>query len=351
MLLKIPGHEIKQALRLSSSVVNLRSPKEVYQCVLVTAKNGQATFHSTNGEIHAAYSVTAEGEGEFILHSQKFASVCADTGDGDILFEMKDGVNLSIKIGKSVFKFATENPKLFPRFQNGLYDRCTIEASLLRKAIECTSYATTNAGGTYSLEGVFFNCVDGQLELAAFDDRRLSIFSTGVQCSDVESIVPSKAVAVIKGILTDEKATIGCDQNRIKVTCGKGVIVANALAGRFPKYRKLAEMFEDVVGATFNKADLVRAFRQVSVVCSEDSLFCDVECKDGKMFVSKQEHGREFKTDFEAVNQGDDFQCSVNASYMLQCISPLADIIEIGCKDGMMVVRQGQFEGSIGGKK
>jgi DNA polymerase III sliding clamp (beta) subunit (PCNA family) len=351
MLLRIPSHEIKQALKISSSVVNPRSPKEVLQCVLVTAKDGQAVFHSTGGDVHAAYSVACQGEGEFILHAKKFSSVCTDAGDDDILFEMKDGKNLTIKLGKSHFKFATEDPRTFPRFQNDLYDRCTIEASLLRKAIECTSYACSNAGGSYSLEGVFFNTKGGQLDLAASDGRRVSVFSTGAECADIEAIVPSKAVAVIRSLLGDETATIGCDDNRIKVSCGKGVVVANLLAGRFLKYQILLDKLNGGNGTTFFRADLLRVFRQVGVICSDESMFCDVVCKEGKLLVSKRAEGREFDTDIDAINQGDDFKCTVNASFVTQAISPLGETIELGARDGIMTVKQGQFQGTIGGQK
>jgi DNA polymerase-3 subunit beta len=348
--MKIEAKALKKALSLSSSVINARSPSSILQCVLISSADGNALVHATTTETSSVYSIPSEGSGKFAIPVKQLATICSNAGDEDItITEGNNGAN--IKVGRASFKLPTEDPAKFPVNNVEMFDKCSVPSDVLKQAIERTIYAVDIGSGRYALEGVRFASEDSQLVLEAFDGNRFSIAYTSAECERMEALVPANAVGVIRHILSDETAYIASTENAIRVTCGPCKVTANLLNGKFPKLRNALKYTKDCVFSSYNRDDMLLAVKQASVVCSEESKGIELRAKDGVLSFKAGSDGREFVTEIDSVNQGDDFEVKVSSQYLMQILSPLDDVVQMVVNQGYTFIRQEGFEAGIAGMK
>lgn len=355
---------ILDGLKMVAKAAPSRSPKPILQNILCRAGDGSVALYATDSEIGVQWrtsNVTIDESGDVLFPASLIVSIIDGAPDGRISMETS-GQCVVIKSISSEFELPIVDPTEFPI---GFADQgkvveescgsITIESGLLKSAIQRTIFATDDNNSRFALEGI---CVDFQpsdnvLNLVATDTRRLAWIACACRSTLNEHksvpIVPGRAMAIIDRCLPDDQSNVFLSISDSEVSCRTGdtIIVCRRLEGRFPTYSAVVrersdETFEVLAG------QLTTAFKQVSIVTSEDSRRVTMTLGDGEVSLeSKASSLGRSRIAFPVSRHGVSIQIDINPFLVLDYLKHIApeQLVVIQCmKNGTdsVLFRDGQ---------
>jgi len=206
-----------------------------------------------------------------------------------------------------------------------------LEASLLRKMIEKTSYAICNDETKYNLNGIFTKVEQsnkGQfLKMVATDGHRLSIasgeFSGKINPELLKGVIlPKKGIYEIKKI-TDEGDGLlqfGFVDNSAVVKKGDTTLVMRLVDGEFPDYTRVIPTTNDQI-VSASRELLIHAVRRMAILSSEKfkGIMLEIEGNIVKISSSNPELGDAME-ELDVKYEGSPFSVRFNAKYLLDVL-------------------------------
>lgn len=258
----------------------------------------------------AVHGVTVRHPGSAILPTDKIASVVASfaaSKQEEFSIEV-DGDHIHV-VGRSArFKFASEDPSLFPEipeFDATAYH--VVTAGDLRKLIRRTSMCCDVNSVRYALGGCLIELSDTSIVMVGTDGRRLAKMTVpadtvgNARPPGGSPVVPVKALKAIDKGLDDPDALmhvafsgvtgagVGGGANAVLVRNGDGgsVVYSRLVEGRFPKY---ADVFPNnhEIRVPMDVSLLRGAVDQASIVTSDESRGVDFNFAGETLTLSSQ---------------------------------------------------------------
>lgn len=255
---------LARILRDVKSVVKPRQTMQILGHVMFDARDGQVTITATDLDMQIVRTFAAEvGEaGAFTVEAERFTNVIGSFPDGaQVELTEADGF-VSLKSGRSRFRFPTLTAKDFPPLPFAEPITSFDGDARLLQALAAVRHAVSTNETRFHLCGAFIGTKDGGLEIAATDgDQCLAVCRPDLQ-ADIEGLtIGTAAIDALTKRGGEYKVEICADAegaaNKIRFTWADASITAKLIEGAFPAYAKVipTETFDaiadgdDVAGA------------------------------------------------------------------------------------------------------
>jgi len=270
---------LQEALALASSIVAIRTPKPVLQCVKLEARGKTLTVLATDLEAGCRYvvaQVEVKQEGEALVPVQKFADIVREAVGEETLTISAEADACEITGAGSRFKLRSFDPAEYPavaEFEDpGDFQ---VSAEALTGAIERTLFAVARAHSHYAISGVLWEASKKKLQLVATDGHRLALAKAGLPkaaARDVSAIVPGKLMALLQraAAAAEENLSVKITETQILIRTARAVLISTLVQGNFPKYT-------DVIPADCSRKATIAAevflhrLRQAALLTDEES--------------------------------------------------------------------------------
>ena len=164
--------------------------------------------------------------------------------DEDISISFDDN-SVTVSGGRGIYRLRGMSPEDFPLSEeHDSSDGIKMSEQDLKYLIDKTDFSMAIHDPRFFLNGLFLSSDGKALTAVSTDGHRLALSSLPVSAgAEVgESIVPRNVVLELKRLLADDSdkiAELNINQSNIEVSFGNLQIVAKALNGEFPDYKKI----------------------------------------------------------------------------------------------------------------
>lgn len=295
MKIEFQRESFLQSFAVAGSVAPSKSTKPVLENVCLEATPSHTVLTATSTDVAMRLEVTdvtVHQPGVALLPVSRVLPWLRESNEERLTIEVdRDRILLKGRYAK--VSLQARDPEEFPpvaSFEESAYVR--IAASVLRRLVRRTVFATDNESSRFALGGVLLEAVDDQLIAVATDGRRLARMQGAIErigaspAGETMTIVPTMAMQLLEKSLPDDETPVdvATRSNDILVRCGRTVLYSRLVEGRFPRWRDVfphdrpqAKRIHLTVGP------LVSAIRQAVVVADTESRGVDFEFREGTM--------------------------------------------------------------------
>lgn len=279
MKLRVNRQEMAEALKAASSIVTLRTTKDLLKCVRLEAGSDVLLVSTTDLEVGLRTAVTqveVDEPGTTLAVAETLSQIVSECAD-ELLTLETSGNMLHLRGSGSHFQVVTQDPEEFPPVPSleGEPD-FTIERETLARLIEWTVFAAARESTRYAINGVLWEIQEDKLLLAATDGRRLSLahgaLQSGKAGSTTRIIVPGKALSLFVRLSMHADASVGVKMtgNQLFLSAAGAQISSSLVEGNFPKYQDVVPSDCDRT-ATLNTQEFLSALKRVALLTNEES--------------------------------------------------------------------------------
>lgn len=320
---------LQEALALAGSIVAVRTPKPVLQCVKLEAKGKTLTLLTTDLETACRYVVSqveVQTEGEVLVPVSKFADIVRESAGEDAIVISQEKDKCVIKGAGSRFSLLGFDPAEFPAipaFDDG--GDFQVPANALAELIERTLFATAKAHSHYAISGVLWEATGKKLQLVATDGHRLALAKAGLPKAagrDVTTIVPAKLMNLLGRISagSEEILAVKLTDSQIMVKNSRATLMSTLVQGNFPKYQDVIPR-ESNKKATLQTQPFMHRLRQAALLVNEESRGVRLSFKGQELTLSSRtpETG-EAEVNLPIKYTGDDLDIGFNPSFLTDAL-------------------------------
>lgn len=334
MNFKIEKDTFLKALQKVQGIVEKRTSMPILSNILIEARADAIEVVATDLEVglRGSYGAKVEQDGKITVGAKKLYEIVKELPNQEISFSTKENDWVEITCGKVRFNIVGLPSDEFPTVAT-VHDGqlLELEAALLRKMIERTSYAICNDETKYNLNGIFTRVEQteqGQvLKMVATDGHRLSIasgqFSGKTNPELLKGVIlPKKGIYEIKKI-TDEGDGLlqfGFVDSSAVVKKGDTTLVMRLVDGEFPDYTRVIPSANDQV-VKAPRENLIHAVRRMAILSSEKfkGIMLEIDGNGVKISSSNPELGDAME-ELDVEYDGAAFSVRFNARYLLDVL-------------------------------
>jgi DNA polymerase-3 subunit beta len=326
--------DLAKGVQTIQSALSARTTLPILLNFLMETEDAQLKVVSTDLEMGVKHYIHAEvaSDGSVTIPARKFAEILHSLPDGqDVELNVDPNGKVHLRCGKSRFWIVgapkSEYP-ILPEFnRSGAFE---LPASLLGDMIRKTLFAASTDETRYVLNGVFWVCSKGELEMVATDGRRLALIKRkGLpEKKDFRIIVPTKilheymrllSLAEGKGGSDDEKVLIGITENQIAFQLHKTTFLSRLVEGSFPNYEQVIPVRKDITVQAAAK-DLLAITKRASLCAPDRGGAVKYTLKKGALQVSATSQTLEFEDEIALDYDGDEFKIAFNPTFVLDAL-------------------------------
>lgn len=290
MKLQVTQENLNRALGTVARVANARNPLPVLANVLIRTSDNRLSIAATNLDIAITQYVGAKisSEGSITVPARLMQDFISSLPSGVIDLDLEETqLHIATDQYKSVINgIVADDFPVMPTITGGT--SWTINAQLLKKALQQVVFAASNDESRPVLTGVLLHTVSGKLYLAATDSYRLAEKELGTNKTVMNLLVPATAMQDLLRILADieEDVQVTHDDQQVRFQVGDVELVARLLEGKYPDYRKLIPQ-NFAVSATVKRADFINVTKVSALFARESagSVTIEVDEKSGNLSI------------------------------------------------------------------
>jgi DNA polymerase-3 subunit beta len=344
---------LQEALTVTGSIVQSRTPKPVLQCVKLVAKDDVLTVMATDLEVGCRYQIPQVKiitPGETLIPADRLNGIVRESsGDESLTLEtVKDAT--TITGAGSKFKIFGYDPAEYPAVAEfpGEPD-FEVPAAVLSDMIGKTLFATAKAHSHYAISGVLWEADGKKLQLVATDGHRLAQAKGSLlkeASSKATAIVPAKLMSLIQRLsgTVEEQLLVKIDENQILVQAARATLVSSLVQGNFPKYSDVIPK-DSTKRATICTAEFEHRVRQAALLTNEESR--GVKLSFGPEAVtlsSRAPETGEAEVECPITMEGDAMEIGFNPAFLtdaMKIIDTKEIVIEMNATNKPAVVKAG----------
>jgi len=319
---------LNDGLAAASSVIATRTPKPILQCIRLTADADTLTLTAYDQEVGVRYrvkEVEISGKGETLVMGERLTAIVRESSDETLALEGKDDL-LHVRGSDSHFQIYGQDVREFPPVADleGEPD-FTVKIGVLRQIIERTLFAAARENTRYAINGVLWEKKGNRLQLVSTDGRRLALSGASLEKgrgSDVEAIVPTKALSVLTRMHfdPDEMIAVRLTSNQVILKTDRATISSVLVEGRFPNYN-------DVIPRDFDKRfdiprdDLLSAVKRAALLTNEESKGIRLSISgEGLVLASRAPQQGEATIRVAAEYKGQPIEIGFNPAFLIDAL-------------------------------
>ena len=324
-------------LQLVSGVVDNRQDMPILANVLLTIDGDKLSLVGTDIETEIT-SRSALNESydlfEVTVPAKKLLDICRASNDkSDIRFTHKDN-RFVIQSGKSRFSISTLPAVNFPQLEEG---PAQVEFSLLqgglKRIIENVSFSVAQEDIRYYLNGVLLEIKDNKIVAVATDGHRLSMSALPSEAEapslpeglSYQVIIPRKGVMELMRLLNSPEETVGVaiGEKQLKLHTNTVTFLTKLVDSRYPDYTAvIPKQCDNIV--SIDRERFRQAITRSIILFSEKVRGIRLQFSNGLLRLKTTNQDQEEASDeIEIDYDGQDFDLSYNASYLLDVLSAI----------------------------
>lgn len=338
MKVEVLQENLQRGLSLVGRAVAARSTHPIMGHVLLETDRGRLQLAATDLEIsiRAWVGAKVDEEGATTVPARLLSDFVATLPPAPVVLEIPErGRQLRISCARNESSIHTMEAADFPRF-GGVTDgtAVTVEAPMLRKAIERVEFAAASDESRPVLTGVHMKASSDRLTLAAADGFRLAVADIPLPSppEPFEIIVPARALRELARLLGDTKEAVEIrvngQRNQVQFTLTDIEMVAQLVQGTFPHYAQLIPS-EWNTRVTVPVEDFRREVRGASIFARDGSgivrLYIHAAGEGpAKLVVSaRAEEIGTYEGEIDAEVEGESSRIAFNARYLQDVLAVL----------------------------
>jgi len=335
--ISLAASELKAALSAVGQAVPTRSPRPIYQSVLLSGE----VLSGSDGDIRIDVTLENTPPGISLLLPKDRLSAILREFKGDKLTITPEDTSCVIKAGRGEWTLPTEDAGEYPAWDVvGVKPITRMPADQFVRAVKGVVFSADNESSRYALGAVLIEVQGDSVSFVATDGRRLSCVTSERRqvesTDDTQTLVPcgalSKCLRLLPKKKKDNRVEEEDDDNPSEYDCGSlavqieatskevvftigpitndavqpaKVVTARLLDGRFPRWRDTVPE-RDAKATTVNRADLLSATRAAAIVTSEESKGVQFVFSDGGIWLQgKSAEKGESSVTCDVVEAGD----------------------------------------------
>lgn len=325
--------DLSYGIQSVGRAVSTRNTLPVLSGIRLTAENGNLKLSATDLEIAIECVLPAQIEeaGSLVLPARFLTDIIRKTPTSEIEITT-DSSNFSAKIvsGKSEFTLHGYNPEefpLLPLFEDN--ESFNIEAALLKKAIQQTSFATLHDESRPVFTGQLFEFSPQGINIVATDGYRLAfrqLKSTEPGPTNVKNvIVPGKSLQELSRILSmrenEAEIKVSISDNQIAFTMADSILISRLIEGQYPNYQQVVP--QDLpIGLVLKTTEFLDACERASLLAKDGPGIIKIEVKtEGKVILtaSSPEVGQTYE-EIAVPPSPEAIQIAFNVRYLIDAL-------------------------------
>ncbi len=336
MYFKISKKEFYNALSAVSRAISSNSPIPSLSGIKIEVFNNEIylTGSSSDISIKKRISNTEEEtilnvieEGSIVIEAKYILEIVRKIDAVEIEVEIIDGSLTRISGQSAEFKINGMKASEYPALDFSKPERTfTINADVLLKVINQTSFATSDKETRPVLTGVNFKAVDNRLECVATDSYRLAkkvIDVNGID--DFNITIPAKSLAEIaKSIERESDIEIAVSDKKIQVYIENTTVQSRLIEGVYPETSKLIpNVFDHEL--VIDSRDMLNAIDRASFIKNDGISIVKLSASSNEIIISSksQEVGSSFEKISAMSYTGDELEISFSGRYVYDAIKVL----------------------------
>jgi DNA polymerase-3 subunit beta len=326
----ISREALLSGLQIVQNVVSTRTTLPILGNALVQAADGKLVISTTDLDTGIRASVDAEvvKGGATTLPARRLFSIIRELPAAELELEVDSKQVATIKSGSSFFRIMGLPEEDFPPFPKGEGAKTfKLTQGVFRDMLRRTAYAISTDESRYVLNGVLLSFKENKLSLVATDGRRLALVEQDIEFpkgSEVEAILPTKAVQELQRVLGDDKPlNISFAENQVSFDLGNTFLYSKLIEGNYPNYKQVvpAEAKERIV---LERELFLNAVRRVALLSSEKSNSVKlIFSKNNIEITANTPEVGEAKESIAVSYKGKDFNIAFNPEFLMD---PLKNI-------------------------
>lgn len=344
-------HNLAEGLNVVGRVVPSKSTLPVLSNVLLATDEGRLKLAATNLEMAMTVWVGArvESEGAITLPARvlsEWVGLLDRDQQIDLTLNPRNK-KVHLQAGRyesNISGIDAEDFPPIPSVEDGA--SASIEAGLLKSAINQVAFAAAQDDSRPVLAGVLVRLEGSVLTLAAADGFRLAVRTVELPEAGeagpgapggISMIVPARALSELARVLPDEegkRVEIAATPNRSQILFRFGDIqmVSRLIDGQFPDYARIIPQ-QARTRAVLPTRELLQATKAASIFARDNSMIVrlhltppagDAELAIGKVVVSSSSAEMGDNTsDLDATVDGEEQQVAFNGKYLREALEAL----------------------------
>ncbi len=275
---RVEKEELIKIISPAASAAAKKTPVPALEGVLITLSGDELTICGRDMEqgngVRIQGNVIGETDGSVILNASKINSIIKALPSGEILFTCDDKNSVTIKCGLSEYVMHGMSADAFPNLPDFTGDYSfDIKASVIKRIVNGTYFAVSNADNHPALKGQRVKIEDGNISVTALDNFRIAIWSednvVSSETKSFEFIIPGKNLMEFSRLINDEDE-IHCETTmRTIVFSVKNIIFFSWLTdGPYLAYERQIRS-ESKINVKVSRTALIESVERVSLFVDE----------------------------------------------------------------------------------
>jgi len=332
MKIVIGKDSLLSGLQLVHGVVNIRPTLPVLSNVLLQAEDEKLWMTTTDMEVSMRCVVEAKvvKDGGTTLPARRLLSIIRELPTDNIEIDVDDKNSASITCGSAFFKILGLAQDDFPaiaKYEGGAM--FTMEQRALKDMLQKTYYAASTDETRFILNGTLLSFKGNKLTVVATDGRRLALAEQELEFpkeSEVEAIVPTKAISEILRMLKDEGTVkIYITKNQAGFEVDQMVLTTKLIEGTYPNFRQvIPAQCEQRIAV--EREGMLTALRRVALLTSEKSSSVKMTFGKNKLKISASSPDLGEAHETMAIKySGKELVVAFNPEYIMEPLKNLAN--------------------------
>jgi DNA polymerase-3 subunit beta len=329
MKLRAKREALLKPLMQVGSVVERRQTLPILSNILFHAKGSKLSITATDLEVELRSSaeIETDEEKDFTLPARKLIDICKALPEDSKIEINLDGDRATLRSGKSRFTLSVLPAQDFPSIESSTsWDRISLPEKVFKRLLDKTQFAMAQQDVRYYLNGLFLEIKEGRIRTVATDGHRLAISEAPYKLesgSDVEVILPRKAVIELGRLLSDSDDTVEIEisSNHVRVNLKEASFTTKLIDGRYPDYRGVLPLNTDKK-VVADRELLKQALQRTSILSNEKYRGIRFKLSSGVLeLLAHNPEQEEAEEEIEVGYEGDELVIGFNVGYLIDVLS------------------------------
>ena len=275
MKLIVSKTAIEMAVKNICRVINPKNALPILGDILCMVDEQQKTITMTGSDSEAwlHYKVQlqeCEGGGSFCIGADLLRDALAELSEQPVTILATSESDMKFRLqhesGQTELPLEASDEYPTPRwFEAGERTEWTLQTGMVKRVLKRSMFATSNNDLYPIMNGVYFDQVDGTLNIVASDGHVLIRNAEQVENTNGAFIMTKKAANLLPTLLDtgDEECKVEFDERLVSIECGLMTFVFLMVSGKYPNYMSVIPQ-DAPYSLQADRAALLKAVRNVA---------------------------------------------------------------------------------------
>ncbi|MDQ7039612.1 MAG: DNA polymerase III subunit beta [Rhodothermus sp.] len=258
MRFTVTSTELLKALTAVAGVVPSKATMPILECILFEAEEGALRLSATDLEISIVERLPIqpelqngqEGARRVAVPARRLLETLRALPDLPVQFNADEAFNVTLTTDQGHYKMVGYDGADYPALPELTEAHSlTVEAALLRRAIQKTAFAVSKDTLRPAMMGIFFQVLPEEGRVVSTDGHRLVRLRLRelVSPTPLEFIVPEKATSLVAKLAAqlDGTCTIRVDERYVAFEMGPARIISRLIDEVYPNYEAVIPVEND----------------------------------------------------------------------------------------------------------